>query len=587
MRYSKSMIEAVKQVGLYEALDYAIIDGDNKIIGLYKGSNGKKQAELNMKAAERQVGVKKPLKVRPVSKKKVGDTIIGIGELTDKQRGEIEEDVKNALAGFDNRIRDGGMDRKDFIKAKELYKRKDVKGLRKHIYSLDTSPLEVVMNLISIQDRPFFDKMYPNTRGGEFLAKIAYDHRNLDENIGDKKDFEKKMKCAKLKLKMGEGFASDAQRRAAFAQGYKAKGKKDKKEETLDEAVADLFVKKGDVNKIAVKIAKSAEGLGLKSGVMGNQVRVKGSQKNVNDFMRAVIGKSSLGGPSEVGASNPQIDKMLNKQLKEDGHTDVSSAVRQCKTITEDAMQIMGKLQSMSGEDSLPTWWTNKLAVASNSMNKIRDYLLVPSDGMNEQLQEAMGDLEDMKKVVAELEKASKMHLAQSKRIAAHIGMMDKKEEIDEGKMKQMRMYIDDIADAMKKDKNMKPFVQKFVKDAEKTLNPKKSLEKVLPDYIPGKDIAKLLNMGERKEITSKELLNNKFKEEKNGAQHFSKVNEDNYVWNFVYDDFGRTKLTTEPDKATHLVYTMEGKDNPQLLKISEREILDYKKGENNGLSKK
>ena len=38
MRYSKSMIEAVKQVGLYEMMDYAIIDGDNKIIGLYKGN---------------------------------------------------------------------------------------------------------------------------------------------------------------------------------------------------------------------------------------------------------------------------------------------------------------------------------------------------------------------------------------------------------------------------------------------------------------------------------------------------------------------------------------------------------------------
>ena len=34
----------------------------------------------------------------------------------------------------------------------------------------------------------------------------------------------------------------------------------------------------------------------------------------------------------------------------------------------------------------------------------------------------------------------------------------------------------------------------------------------------------------------------------KNGAQHFSKVDETEYVWNFVYDDFGRTKLTTEPD---------------------------------------
>ena len=87
--------------------------------------------------------------------------------------------------------------------------------------------------------------------------------------------------------------------------------------------------------------------------------------------------------------------------------------------------------------------------------------------------------------------------------------------------------------------------------------------------------------------ITSKDLLDNKFKEEKNGAQHFSKIEEDNYVWNFVYDDFGRTKLTTEPDKATHLVYTMEGKENPQLLKISEKEILDYKKGENYELSKK
>ena len=95
-----------------------------------------------------------------------------------------------------------------------------------------------------------------------------------------------------------------------------------KEEAELDEAVADLFVKKGDVNKIAVKIAKSAKGLGLKSGVMGNQVRVKGSQKNVNDFMRAVIGKSSLGGPSEVGASNPQIDKILNKQLKEEVELD-------------------------------------------------------------------------------------------------------------------------------------------------------------------------------------------------------------------------------------------------------------------------
>jgi hypothetical protein len=65
--------------------------------------------------------------------------------------------------------------------------------------------------------------------------------------------------------------------------------------------------------------------------------------------------------------------------IKEDGHTDVASAVRQCKIVIEDASQIMTKLQSMDSEESLPTWWSNKIAIASNSFNKMRDYLLVPS----------------------------------------------------------------------------------------------------------------------------------------------------------------------------------------------------------------
>jgi len=65
--------------------------------------------------------------------------------------------------------------------------------------------------------------------------------------------------------------------------------------------------------------------------------------------------------------------------IKEDGHTDVASAVRQCKIVIEDAAQILKKLQSMDSEESLPTWWSNKIAIASNSFNKMRDYLLVPS----------------------------------------------------------------------------------------------------------------------------------------------------------------------------------------------------------------
>lgn len=94
--------------------------------------------------------------------------------------------------------------------------------------------------------------------------------------------------------------------------------KEDVEFDDLEEAVANLYVKGDNPNQMAMKIAKNAKGLGLKSAMMGNQVRVKGSQKQVNDFMRSVLGKSSMGSPTEKGASNPQIDKMLNKQLKED-----------------------------------------------------------------------------------------------------------------------------------------------------------------------------------------------------------------------------------------------------------------------------
>jgi hypothetical protein len=82
--------------------------------------------------------------------------------------------------------------------------------------------------------------------------------------------------------------------------------------------------------------------------------------------------------------------KQIELNIKEDGHTDVASAVRQCKTAIEDASQMLSKLQGMSPEGDLPSWWMNKIAIAANSMNKLRDYLLVPST--NEQKEEPEED---------------------------------------------------------------------------------------------------------------------------------------------------------------------------------------------------
>ena len=113
--------------------------------------------------------------------------------------------------------------------------------------------------------------------------------------------------------------------------------------------------------------------------------------------------------------SSKGVANALKEELNEDGHSDVPSMIRKCKTVIEDANEIMSKLNSMDKEGSLPTWWTNKLAVASNSMNKMRDYILNPID--ESVIMEKDGDIEDMKKVVAELKGASKKHLSQAVRI--------------------------------------------------------------------------------------------------------------------------------------------------------------------------
>ena len=68
----------------------------------------------------------------------------------------------------------------------------------------------------------------------------------------------------------------------------------------------------------------------------------------------------------------------LLKKVHEDGHEDVSSSKRMCQTIIEDATQIRTKLDSMSAEDKLDTWWTNKLAKSADNMNSARDYIMNP-----------------------------------------------------------------------------------------------------------------------------------------------------------------------------------------------------------------
>ena len=74
-------------------------------------------------------------------------------------------------------------------------------------------------------------------------------------------------------------------------------------------------------------------------------------------------------------------------KVNEDGHTDVPSAFRKLKLSIEDSQELLQKLESMDKESTIPAWWTDKITLASNYLNKSRDYLL------NSELDESYGGM--------------------------------------------------------------------------------------------------------------------------------------------------------------------------------------------------
>lgn len=119
------------------------------------------------------------------------------------------------------------------------------------------------------------------------------------------------------------------------------------------------------------------------------------------------------------------------QNLKEDGHTDVVSAKRQCSTIMEDARDISNKLGSLSPEDGLPSWWMNKLAVSSNSMNKLRDFFIHSEERLPRQLKDPKKEMMVVKDGKVKVIDKSDWDKYKAKGY-------DMAEELEEGKMKDI-----------------------------------------------------------------------------------------------------------------------------------------------------
>ena len=136
------------------------------------------------------------------------------------------------------------------------------------------------------------------------------------------------------------------------------------------------------------------------------------------------------------------------KKVYEDGHEDVSSSKRMCQTIIEDATQIRTKLDSMTAEDKLDTWWTNKLAKSADNLNSARDYIMNPIEEsleLDEGRMKTIYTMQQQGKSAAEIAKYMKLPVKTIKDILGESEEIE--ESLDEFTMSQLNTLKKSYAD--------------------------------------------------------------------------------------------------------------------------------------------
>ncbi len=76
--------------------------------------------------------------------------------------------------------------------------------------------------------------------------------------------------------------------------------------------------------------------------------------------------------------------KSTADKLDEDGHTDVASSKRKVMIMVDDSNKLLNKLNGMNKEDSLPSWWSDKITLSQNYLAKATDYITNPVESIKE-----------------------------------------------------------------------------------------------------------------------------------------------------------------------------------------------------------
>jgi hypothetical protein len=251
------------------------------------------------------------------------------------------------------------------------------------------------------------------TAAVDYLSRKEEPHplsspKNINESVteGKMNDLHMYIKQGKTAKEIGKLMGVDPKTIQKLMDAYDAKNESvdlDEKEKSVRQLINPtkevMIVKK---NKVIVIDKKDQDkymkqGWTLAEGVALEEARWKvkieglppiymdsSSAGEVKSQLRKLIKKPDMIQDIER-VTDAEVNKALRNKisgkeveeskLDETGHTDVASAMNNVKVAMSALTKMSGELSKLSPEDALPSWWTNKVAIAVDKLDGMADYL--------------------------------------------------------------------------------------------------------------------------------------------------------------------------------------------------------------------
>ena len=133
---------------------------------------------------------------------------------------------------------------------------------------------------------------------------------------------------------------------------------------------------------------------------------------------------------SQMSSMIRSISGKTVKDIQEDGHTDVASMQQKVLVGMKAMMTLQQELSKLPDGGSLPTWWTNKIAIAVDKLDGLSDYLDTKVESVNESTAAYKKSLEQIAKD-RQLKNLTKKDRDTLVKIAKLLDQ-EKKEDLDE-----------------------------------------------------------------------------------------------------------------------------------------------------------